>query len=85
VLHADQDIAQEILWNNKFILINKTPVNHKYKYWQDHGIMQIKDIIDERGHFLNINELTEKYGIVVDFMLCNSFVPSIPKKWKDIF
>ena len=44
-------ICDERLWNNKFILIEKHPINNIYKRWREHDIEYIKNIIHEDGTF----------------------------------
>ena len=46
--------------------------------------MKIKDIIDEDGKALTMQQLKCKYNITVDIMQYNSIVRAIPKQWKTI-
>ena len=47
---STNDILNEKLWNNKYILIDEKPVY--YKTWHQHGIKIIHDIITQHGDFL---------------------------------
>ena len=46
---------EEVIWNNRNILINGKPVF--YKSWFDQNIMQIQDLLLEDGKFLSFNKL----------------------------
>ena len=57
-------IQDEILWNNKFILIGQQPANKQYKYWINAGIVRVRDIIHDNGEFLTAEQLQYKYNII---------------------
>ena len=71
-----EDILNEIIWNNKHMLINGKAMF--YKEWFNKGIKYIKDIIHENGHFLTTDEINNKYRIAVNIMTYNSIKASIP-------
>jgi hypothetical protein len=78
----NRDIKYEFLWNNKFILIDKRPIQHQYKEWAQNGIYRITDLINEQGELLSTQELGLKYNFKVDIMKFNSLKQAIPSKWK---
>ena len=76
---STNDILNEKLWNNKYILIDEKPVY--YKTWHQHGIKIIHDIITQHGDFYKEDDLVRKYNIHVDTMAYNSLKSSIPQSW----
>ena len=75
-----EDILNEIIWNNKHMLINGKAMF--YKEWFNKGIKYIKYSIHENGHFLTTDEINNKYRIAVNIMTYNSIKASIPNKWR---
>ena len=45
-----QEAISEILWNNKFILVDGK--SFCYKKWLDTGVTHVRDLIDEEGNFM---------------------------------
>ncbi len=60
------DIINESLWLNDNIMVN---TNYLYlKSWENNGISQIRDILNENGEFLKHEELKQKYNITTTFL-----------------
>ena len=87
-LHANEPAAnlvhREIIWNNKFILIDNKPINHQYKHWQNNGITRIEDIINDRGCIISRRSLSNKYDMHITHMEYTCLMASIPQRWKDL-
>ena len=47
---------EEVIWNNRKILINGKPVF--YKSWSNQNIIRIQDLLQEDGKFLSFKNLT---------------------------
>ena len=75
----DNDIIEENLWNNKFILIDNKPAGASYKRWKEHGIIKIKHILNEERHFLTEEQMNDKYRFRIASMSYNSIKNAIPK------
>ena len=73
------DILNEIIWLNKYILREHKPI--WYKHWERQGIVKIKDIVDNNGNFKNTTELENESGIQIDIMMYNGLKSAIPKAW----
>ena len=70
------EIRAELIFNNRFILVNNKPIFHR-KYY-DNGIVYINDLFDNNGSLLSIGKIAEKIPINN-----NSMVHAIPKNWKE--
>jgi len=70
----------EILWNNKKILVGKKPVF--YKNWYDAGITKISDLPNQNQDFLEWHELAITFNIKVPFTTYFGLVNAIPQNWK---
>jgi hypothetical protein len=79
---SKDNICKEIIWNNKFILIDKKIVNTNYIRWKQHGILYVKNLLHDDGTFLDMSELSPKYGLPLDYIKYNSLSNAIPKQWK---
>ena len=76
------EILEEHLYNNKFILVGGEPVKpdvgpHVNK------LKRIKDLVDKDGNFINATELKNKNNVTIDIMLHNSIKSAIPRHWID--
>ncbi len=61
------------------IMVNK---NYLYlKSWENNGISQIRDILNENGEFLKCEELKQKYNIITTFLQTIQVQKSIPTPW----
>ena len=70
----------EIVWNNRKILVEKKPVF--YQTWYDAGITKISDILNENQDFLKWHEFAIKLNLNVPFTTYYGLVNAIPKRWK---
>ena len=70
----------EIVWNNRKILVGKKPVF--YQTWYDAGITKISDILNQNQDFLKWHEFAIKFNLNVPFTTYYGLVNAIPKKWK---
>ncbi len=59
------DILSESLWLNDNIMVNKNYLN--LKSWENNGISQIRDILNEIDEFLKHEALKQKYNIITTF------------------
>ena len=73
-----EQILNEILWNNRFIKIEKFSVC--YQSWHKAGVIRIKDIFCE-NNFLTFNDFCRKLTIKTDFLTYYSLCSSILQKW----
>ncbi len=60
------DILNESLRVNDNIMVNKTYLY--FKSWENNGILQVRDILNENGEFLKHEELKQKYNITITFL-----------------
>ena len=73
-----EQILNEILWNNRFIKIEKFSVY--YQSWHKAGVIRIKDSFCE-NNFLNSNDFCRKFTIKTNFLTYYGLCSSIPQKW----
>jgi len=73
------ELKHEVLWNNKFILIDQKPV--LYKKWQKNGVTHVQDLFQSGGKLLTHEELKNKYNIKVNILEYISLVKALPRKW----
>ncbi len=76
------EVKCQSLWYNSFLkvggelyLINKA---------KKAGIIYIKDIINDDGHFLSLGEIHNRYGNCISLMQYNSLKACIPTNWKQM-
>ena len=50
---------EEVIWNNRKILINGNPVF--YKSWFDQNVIQIQDLLEEDGKFLSFKNFCNQF------------------------
>ena len=73
-------IKNELLWNNRKILIENKPVF--YHKWYDAGIIKISDMLNQSNDFLKWHEFAVKFNLNVPFTKHYGLVNAIPKVWK---
>jgi hypothetical protein len=73
------EIINQSIWFNKYILLNKQTLF--FKNWYKQGIHTIHDIINKGGLLLSHAELKEKYNINTSFIHTLQILKSIPKTW----
>ena len=74
------EILNEMVCNNKYILIGKKPIEKKR--WKTNEDIILHDLFDTTGKILGIKEVERKLKIVIDQMFYNSAISAIPKEWK---
>ena len=62
----------EIVWNNRFIKIDKKPVF--YSSWYKRGVTKISHLLDENNRFLSRSDFQQKYGLSVNFLMYNGLL-----------
>ena len=72
--------SNEIVWNNRKILVGKKPVF--YQNWYDAGITKISDILNQNQDFLKWHDFALKFNLNVPFTTYHGLVNAIPKHWK---
>ena len=75
-----KEIQQEILWNNRFIMISGKSIY--YKTWVKRGILKVRDLFDTQGQFLCFEDFKCKFGIRCTFLDYAGVLAAIPKLWK---
>ena len=73
-----EQILNEILWNNRFVKIEKFSVY--YQSWHKAGVIRVKDIFCEKS-FLTFNDFCQKFTIKTNFLTYYGLCNSIPQKW----
>ena len=58
-------LAEPIFYNNKFKIGNMAI---SFRNWINKEIFLVRDIINEKGQFLDYKQFSEKYGIKVNFL-----------------
>ncbi len=77
-----QQIRNQILWNNRYITVNKQPV--EWKKWKEQGIVKVDDILDNNGGILNEICINEKFNVNCNFMNVLQLRQSIPIEWRRV-
>ena len=75
-----EEILDEYLWCNRFLIIDNKPVF--IKFWNESDIKRISDIIKTNGSLRTKQELAIELGIQRDTMKYSSLISAIPSKWK---
>ena len=81
---TQESILQEMLWNNKYILIDNNPINVNYIHWNSQGIKTLADISDINGNFLTRESIQIKYNLSIKQMDYNSLITAIPTLWRSM-
>ena len=76
---TSNEIMNEPLWGNKFILVDKRPAH--FSDFRNVGITDVKDIMQPNGTFFSKDELNRKFNFNIDIMRFNSIKSAVPKKW----
>lgn len=79
-IDSKTDSKNEILWNNRKILVGKKPVF--YQNWYNAGITKISDILNQNQEFLKWHELAIRFNLNTPFTTYYGLVNAIPKAWK---
>jgi hypothetical protein len=76
------EIRRECLWFNKNIKVNKKEV--RWKSWHEKGINMIHDIMDNKGIFLSVTDIINKYNVKCDILKYNALKDAIPIEWRKL-
>ena len=77
-----RDVKREIIWNNKFIQIDKKSLFNKSLY--DNGMIFINDFIDDNGKFLTYQSLVDTFGPFITNYDYICLKDAVPKSWRKI-
>ena len=81
--HSKTEILSQIIWNNKFITIEKKMVY--LPQWHRAGIKKISDLFDEHENcFLSFLALRNKYMLICNFLQYYGIISAIPRSWKKL-
>jgi len=70
----------EIIWNNKNILIDKHMIY--LKQWQRTGIMYVNDLLDKNFNFLSHDKFQRIFQLHVPFTAYYGLISTIPPSWR---
>ena len=71
---------EEIIWNNRKILINGKPLFGKS--WFDKNIIRIGDLLHKDGTFLSFENFCNKFKLEIPFTFYFGHINAIPISWK---
>ena len=81
VPNSPEEILNQQLWYNSFILMDKKPFFFRKLYSK--GILYVKDIVKQNGYIMSVQELKAKYDIQSGHtMLLNCLIGAVPQQWK---
>ena len=75
-----KEIQQEILWNNRFIMISGKSIY--YKTWVNRDILKVCDLLNTQGQFLCFEDFKCKFGVRCTFLDYAGVLAAIPKLCK---
>ena len=76
----DQNILDQILWNNFRIRHQDKPII--YKSWLTKGIVNVRDIVFN-NKIMSFNQIRTKYDIApTEYLKYHSLVSALPRAWK---
>ena len=76
----DKEVRRLWLWNNRTIRVDRKPVFYAALY--RHGVKQMNDILDERGHLFTYQAFRTKYPIVrINPVTYIGLCQAIPRQW----
>ena len=79
--HSKTEILSQIIWNNKFITIEKKNLPQ----WHRAGLKKISDLFDEHENcFLSFLALSNKYTLTCNFLQYHGLISAIPRSWKKL-
>ena len=76
----ETDIKDEVLWNNRNILIDKKPVF--YRNWFSKNIIHLHHLLNDHGKFYVFDEFKTKYNLDAPFTVFYGLIKAIPSAWK---
>jgi hypothetical protein len=78
--NTPKQIVNELIWNNKFITINRKP--YLWQQWRSSGILYIGDLLDKNNLFLSFSDIERKFGLKCNFLSVLQLRQSIPFSWR---
>ncbi len=73
------DVKSEILWNNRSITIDRSPLNHGE--WYRNGIVYVKALLDKTGNFYSHTKIGELYNVKCSILDILQVKHSLPRNW----
>lgn len=78
---SEEEVKQEILWDNKYIQINQKPL--RWKKWREQSIVYVNDLLhSDEPRFLSHTKLGEMYNLIISFLETLQSRAAIPCGWK---
>ena len=71
---------EEVIWNNRKILIDGKSVF--YKSWFDQNVIQVQDLLQEDGKFLSFENFCYQFKFKTPFTLYFGLINSISTSWR---
>ena len=76
-----KDVSDQIVWNNRFIKINKASAY--FRSWHQAGICKLSSLLDESNtRFLSFNEFLRKFKVKCNFLQYHGLLSAVPSVWK---
>ena len=79
-MKSPEEVLNQVIWYNSLIKIDRKIFFWKTPYKK--GLLQIKSIVDENGHFITGAQAYDKYNLTT--MQFNAIKSAIPKTWKAV-
>ena len=77
------DVLNQIIWNNKFIKVNRASVY--FQNWHSKGIQRLSDLVDEQKKcFLSFHLFQQKFHLHCNFLQYYGLLSAIPQQWKEL-
>ena len=73
-------IADEFLWFNKYITIDGSPIF--WERWYMKGIKCTRNLLDDNGNFLSIQDFNRKYDLNTNFLSLYQIRNALPFSWR---
>ena len=71
---------EEVIWNNRKILIDGNSVF--YKSWFDQNVIRVQDLLQEDGKFLSFKNFCDQFKFKTPFTLYFGLINSISTSWR---
>ena len=77
------DVLNQIIWNNRYIKINKKSVF--FKDWYQSGVKNVSSLIDDQTKcFLSFQSFQKKFHLDRNFLQYYGLLSAIPSPWKEL-
>jgi hypothetical protein len=78
---TSSDVAKQILWNNREILIDKKPFF--FRRWVESGVFYVGQLFSEEGRLFSWLEFSAKFRIPTsEWLRFQQVMTALPKQWK---